>query len=816
MAQLPMKSKAELCPVIVGFPPNKSNVRIDPEETQDEPIFELCLEIVKNNTVYTALTDSAKGIVNAKNVDIAVSLWEDFRFQINKHKNIRNKHETMPYPRFTKLIIRYLLSQHPTLYKCLDSTTNLVSDDTLLENMKYVAKGERKQIFGMTILEALLSSKLKESQAYVAYMGKYLQAQVPHKHGMGKGFIKKGDVPKPKKKKDAATTRSKLITAEDNVLSDSDDELEYTKQRIDKGEGSGAAPEYLDNSSSSEDSSESAIDDKTKGERVSENKGGDVDSEQGDESDKSSSNEGSRDYDESDKDSEKGADQTRALMTEVLNKPVYTEATTMMVDHVLETIHEEEEQVTSIPLAIPSTKTKVKRARALLKKAISKKNDCKKVIMQRLTNLEQKTYDDIIEESVQENVLTAVKNQLPKLLRKVVSQALKKTPVNKSRSKPATIVDPTEYELKQQLYEKMFQTAAYLNHPKHHALYDALVDSMQMDEHEARFGSIEPSQSKRTHDDQDDPDNRERRKRAREGENMLKDEPRQDDEQVHEVQTKRIPEEPEEFEYSDGLVTKFGKLVKKIFKKDVNLESGDRFQKDLSKPLPLTGPPGKKRIPVRYLFNHDLEYLMNGTKENTYALSIAKTKAARYEDEGIEEVIPSLWIPMYSKLNIKSSQSIKVNKKFGYAYLEEIVVTRADEKEYKFCEANFPNLNQNVIGDVILLKIQNKARSIKGVVYEGVDNRKSLMRSDELHKFSNDNLNKVLSKLEIIPRNNKLGYDNEEIEKYYWTKDDDKKTRKFVEKIEKTLKERRRFIRLELFVGGRHDKTDYRLLIRPE
>ncbi|GKD19077.1 hypothetical protein Tco_1208235 [Tanacetum coccineum] len=77
-----------------------------------------------------------------------------------------------------------------------------------------------------------------------------------------------------------------------------------------------------------------------------------------------------------------------------------------------------------------------------------------------------------------------------------------------------------------------------------------------------------------------------------------------------------------------------------------------------------------------------------------------------------------------------------------------------------------------------------------GVVYEGVDNRKRLMRLDKLHKFSDDTLNK--------------------------TKDDDKKTRKFVEKIEKTLKERRRFRRLELFVGGRRDKTDYRLLISHE
>ncbi|GKB04267.1 hypothetical protein Tco_0832410 [Tanacetum coccineum] len=294
MSQLPMKSEEELCPTNVRFPLNKSNVRIDPKEPQDEPIFEICLEILKNNTVYNALTDSSEvlviymqqfwhtiyknphnkiyffyldskrfevdvellrkalnvsprqpnthftqpptsdelvlfikrlgyvgslttvsqmgkrtnfqrpwGIVKAKNVDFE-TLWEDFRFQINKHKNIGDKHETIPYLRFTKLIIRYLPGQHPNLHKRLDFTTHLVADDTRLEKLKYIAKGERKHIFGMPIPEFLLSSELKESQVYSTYVDKYPQAQVSPKHGMGKGFMKKGDVPKPKKKKDVA------------------------------------------------------------------------------------------------------------------------------------------------------------------------------------------------------------------------------------------------------------------------------------------------------------------------------------------------------------------------------------------------------------------------------------------------------------------------------------------------------------------------------------------------------------------------------------------------------------------------------------
>ncbi|GKC07147.1 hypothetical protein Tco_0998757 [Tanacetum coccineum] len=38
-----------------------------------------------------------------------------------------------------------------------------------------------------------------------------------------------------------------------------------------------------------------------------------------------------------------------------------------------------------------------------------------------------------------------------------------------------------------------------------------------------------------------------------------------------------------------------------------------------------------------------------------------------------------------------------------------------NEKEYMFAEADFPNLNQNDIEDLFLLKIQNKIRNIKGV-----------------------------------------------------------------------------------------------------
>ncbi|GKB59471.1 hypothetical protein Tco_0915657 [Tanacetum coccineum] len=201
--------------------------------------------------------------------------------------------------------------------------------------------------------------------------------------------------------------------------------------------------------------------------------------------------------------------------------------------------------------------------------------------------------------------------------------------------------------------------------------------------------------------------------------------------------------------------------------------------------------------------------------QNMYALSITKTKAARYKDEGIEEMIPSLWslsnigfksrYEVYSNLNIKSIQRNKVLKKFGHdpAKIQNKVRNMKGMEEFDLI-----NALRMYIRRIVIMK---RVLCLKVLTPE-----KRLIRDNEFYKFSYGTLNKVLNKLKVIVRN-KLGYRNERMEQYYWTKDDEKKTTKFIKKkINKMLKERRRFTRLELFVGGRRDKTDYRLLVRPE
>ncbi|GJV15167.1 hypothetical protein Tco_1360490 [Tanacetum coccineum] len=51
---------------------------------------------------------------------------------------------------------------------------------------------------------------------------------------------------------------------------------------------------------------------------------------------------------------------------------------------------------------------------------------------------------------------------------------------------------------------------------------------------------------------------------------------------------------------------------------------------------------------------------------------------------------------------------------FGYGYLKEIVVRRANQKEYVFNEVDFTGLHLNDIEDMFLLYLQNKLHHLKG------------------------------------------------------------------------------------------------------
>ncbi|GJV80197.1 hypothetical protein Tco_1516067, partial [Tanacetum coccineum] len=273
-----------------------------------------------------------------------------------------------------------------------------------------------------------------------------------------------------------------------------------------------------------------------------------------------------------------------------------------------------------------------------------------------------------------------------------------------------------------------------------------------------------------------------------------------------------------------------------------------------------------------------------GDKERKIALSISKLKAARYLDFGLEELVPSLWVESEREYDISAVYgithcviSVKVFEKYGYNYLREIILRRADYQEYKISEKDFKNLHPNDFEDLFLLNIQEKLNHLpktdktslhtavnmwirnlvirnrvgdlqlgiesyqtkinlerpnwdaadyyfkedytivpkpRAVVYRDRNDQRKLMRLNELHKFSDGTLTRVMEKLDHMVKDFHLFEYNKGMETRKWSEDDKRRSKDFITAIEKRLQIRRIFRSLESFVGGRIRDIDYRLINR--
>ncbi|GJV50476.1 hypothetical protein Tco_1440688 [Tanacetum coccineum] len=300
---------------------------------------------------------------------------------------------------------------------------------------------------------------------------------------------------------------------------------------------------------------------------------------------------------------------------------------------------------------------------------------------------------------------------------------------------------------------------------------------------------------------------------------------------------------------------------------------GHRVIPDVSKPLPLGGPPGQVTIQPQIFFNKDLEYLVSGSKERRSSLSISKLKAANYPDFGLEELVPSLWIEskreydisaahgishrwfkckefyinkhsapsdrraVRSHMRILSVVSLKTISRYGYTYLKEIVLCRADYNEYKISKSDFKNMYPNDFEDLYLLHLQGKLNHLSGsdkvnlfnavniwirnivirkqdytiiskpraMIYRDRNDQKMMMREIGVHKFSDGTLTRILEKLDHMVKDFKLFKYNLGMEKRTWSEDDKRRSKELIEVIERRLKIRRIFRSLESFVSGRSD-----------
>ncbi|GJY26063.1 hypothetical protein Tco_0400789 [Tanacetum coccineum] len=285
-------------------------------------------------------------------------------------------------------------------------------------------------------------------------------------------------------------------------------------------------------------------------------------------------------------------------------------------------------------------------------------------------------------------------------------------------------------------------------------------------------------------------------------------------------------------------------------------------------------------------FYPDVIHLHKGSNP---ALSMSKMKAASYPDFGLELLVPEqMWIDDVCTYDISEKYGIshwwfnrqkfyidghdspsrkkdvrthmrilrvvriKAYSRYGYDYLSEIVLRRADFQEHTIAEKDFKNLYPNDFEDLNLLLLQGHLdhlpssdkwmlstalnltkpgwdttgyefkhdytiiESPRAVVFSVDNNNRKIMRFNEIYKFSDGTLTRILKALDYRVKEFKVKRINRGMNTRFWTKKGVTRSKEFIVAIERRLKTRRIYRNLEYFVGGRVRDIDYRLLQRTE
>ncbi|GKC43310.1 hypothetical protein Tco_1061032, partial [Tanacetum coccineum] len=297
-------------------------------------------------------------------------------------------------------------------------------------------------------------------------------------------------------------------------------------------------------------------------------------------------------------------------------------------------------------------------------------------------------------------------------------------------------------------------------------------------------------------------------------------------------------------------------------KLDWENHEGGGYPFDLSKPLPLITRGNRQRVPFEFFINNDLKYLQGGVSTMTYTTSTTKSKAAKYDLPGIEDMVLNIWSPVkvaYNRYALWGISHWKEQRKSFYAYAKGIQ-SRGDVYSTKriLAVTHVKNRLINLSGDdiadfAIALRMFTKSLVIQkgvedlqlrfeiyqkkinvtkpdttrpdlrkrypytpykdpqGFIYVDDHKRNRLMRSDELYKFSDGTLTRLLSSLEDITKNINMEY----LLKRRWSNLEKKRAHFMIKDINKLLKERRMVRSMEKFVEhAEYDESNTYVLER--
>ncbi|GJW35301.1 hypothetical protein Tco_0058221 [Tanacetum coccineum] len=159
------------------------------------------------------------GMYNKKNVDYAYLLWEDFIFKI-ENKNTK-KGSAMYYPRFTKLVVNFVMAKDPSIPRRNKVNWHYARDDPMFTTINVISRNEDTQLYGAILPTELTNEDIRISESYKEYHA-IASGKIPPKT---KGSKKKTDtdtttkmkpptVPKEKKEKKSGKGKQKATELE--------------------------------------------------------------------------------------------------------------------------------------------------------------------------------------------------------------------------------------------------------------------------------------------------------------------------------------------------------------------------------------------------------------------------------------------------------------------------------------------------------------------------------------------------------------------------------------------------------------------------
>ncbi|GJZ16805.1 hypothetical protein Tco_0552928, partial [Tanacetum coccineum] len=662
-----------------------------------------------------------EGMFYRENVDYPELILEDFAFQIDHKKERKSRHETMPFPRFTK-------------------------DDVIVSILKFVRIREDYQEYGLPIPDMILNDAIKRSKSYQMFL-KYSTGQIPPKKSRGKGsqgkkttntLVADVDVSEesdsePARNRTASrrvVKKKVTISIADNIIFDLVVALELGKsislteaaeeeaarqvhatharivtesvsettrrrpsgiafrdtyqvsmkvssdpsQRLKGTEGSseltGSIPEVPDEStivfatSSEGTGTKPGVPDEK--EVTSEEN---VILEWGSKQESEYSKEDQGDDEEVDwidfDDDEEKKDDTRDDKSIDLEMTDDEETDDEFVrgNEQVNDDEDEEMKYTEVEESRNGDAEISDAAKADVEKTEEVKDDAKKTKLPPTSSSLSVSSDHSVE------ALATLKSQVPMIVKHYlgskiddVLQKIKREQAEKLKMPKYTIKSTNkatlkEYDQKSALYQTMHENKSFNKNPSNHALYPALMEALIEDENAMGEGVADTVQNHKRHYDDDDED------------------PSARPNQGKKKKRRRTKESESSKKPSTTKETPKGKAPSK----------GSKTGKSASAKEPVEEPIAE----------------------------VAMDDAVNTAGEDVD-MTPMLWSTInhvYDKDAEKEDQALgrkAVKKLHGYGHLEEVVVKRADRQLYKFKEGDFMDLHLNDIEDMLLLDVQHK------------------------------------------------------------------------------------------------------------